>query len=198
MNGSTFGVRWWRLRHLGRNPLVRAGDRLESVALLAAVLIVLLALPFAGLLGSETYAGQSQEAQVQAATRHSVTATLLEDAPEEVTSARGTVAGGTANVVAAWTLRNGTPVTGTVVADKGSTAGSEVEIWLDQDGAVVSPPLRSDIVMANAIGVAAFAWFGVVALSAIGFSLVRWAFNRARYARWERDWERVRADWSLS
>jgi hypothetical protein len=198
MDRATSAVRWWRMPHLGRNPLVRTCDRVESALLTVVVLVVLLAVPVAGMLGSETYAQQRQEAQTQAATRHSATATLLEDAPDNAATGRSSTAGGTANVEAAWTLPNGTPATGIVVAKRGSEAGSEVEIWLDYNGSVVSAPLGSDVVVANAITIAVFAWLAVAAVSALACYLARMAFDRARYARWARDWERARNDWSRS
>lgn len=58
---STFSPRCWRLPCLGRKPLVRAWDRVETAAPSATVLFVLFAVPFAGLLGSALYDRQRAE-----------------------------------------------------------------------------------------------------------------------------------------
>lgn len=190
---STFRVtaRWWRWAHLRRNPLVRRWDRIESAVLLVLVLFVLAVVPLAAAVGSHTYAGESEQARYQAATRQPATAVLLADAPPQIATAYGMSLSGAAPVPATWALPGGAVRTGTVLAERGLKAGVSVPIWLDQNGNPVAAPLRSDIVVANAISVGAFLWFGAIAACAGVFLLVRCAANRARSAGWEREWARM-------
>lgn len=191
-------IGWWRLRHLGRNPLVRAWDRVESALLLVAILIVLLAVPVAAVLGSETYSKQREAIATESATRHQATAVLLAEAPGDIVSPRGIPVRGRAAVEATWRLPDGSSVTGVVSAERGTTAGSTVGIWLDENGVPVSVPRSVDAAVWNAVTVAVLAWLAAVAVCAGAFWLIRLALDRRRYARWERDWTRVDTDWSHS
>ncbi|HKS44969.1 MAG TPA: hypothetical protein VJT49_07585 [Amycolatopsis sp.] len=188
---STFSSRWWRLPHLGRNPLVRSWDRIETVTLAVAVLIALLAIPFAGLLGSSLYAGQRAEVAIEAATRHQTTARLLADAAPDTADARGISAGGTVPVDAVWLLPDGSARAGTVPVAKGATAGTKVPIWLDESGNRVSAPITTEVAAMNGITVAVLAWLGAVTVGAVGFGFVRWGLDRRRYAQWDDEWRRL-------
>jgi hypothetical protein len=190
MPGTTLAARWWRLLFLGRNPLVRRWDRLERNVVVAAVLLVLVAAPFAGMLGSNTYARESERARFETTTRHEVTATLLVDAPPASAGGRSATVGGTALVKATWTRSDGTRVTGDVLTAKGGIAGDKVTVWLDTRENPVSAPLREDVALWNAIGTALLSWLGFITFCGAGFWLAHLSVNRARYAEWEREWDR--------
>lgn len=190
MSGTTPVARWWRLIFLGHNPLVRRWDRLERNVLVVAMLVVLIAVPFAGMLGSNTYARESERARFETATRHQVTATLLVDAPPASAGGRNATVGGTALVKGTWARSDGTRVTGEVLTARGGLAGDRVSVWLDTTERPVSAPLREDIAMWNAIGMVLFSWLGLITLCGAAYWLAHLHFNRARYAEWEREWER--------
>jgi hypothetical protein len=185
-------VRWARLLWLGGNPLARRSDRAERAVLVVAILLALVAVPFAALLGSHTYERESLRARTESATRHQVTAILLADAPSAAMSGRGTEVGGVAPVPATWTRSDGAPASGTVLAHKGSFAGDRVRIWLDGKDELVPPPLREDLALWHGIGMGLLAWLAAVAVVALLCWVVHLGFNRARYAAWGREWQRDR------
>lgn len=49
-------VRWWRLRPWSPNPLIRGSDRIETVAVIVMVAVVVLLVPIAGAIGTVSYA----------------------------------------------------------------------------------------------------------------------------------------------
>lgn len=186
------GIRWWRLAHLGRNPLVRRGDRWESAFLAVVALLVLAVVPFAWHLGRETYEHQRAAAVAAAADRYPVTATLLADAPAQEFSPHGIPADGTGAVQAAWRTANGQERSGIVAAERGTAAGTVVPIWLDRAGnAVASPPERGDALLV-AIMTAAMAWLAFALSGAAAFLFVRHLDDRRRARRWEAEWAAFR------
>ncbi|HET6502399.1 MAG TPA: hypothetical protein VFG87_16710 [Amycolatopsis sp.] len=187
---TSFAVRWGRLVCLGRNPLVRSSDRAERRVLVVALLVVLLALPLAWLAGSRTYQHESLRAQTEQATRHPATAVLLADGPPDTTTAQTASAGGSDLVLATWTRADGTTRTGTVAADAGTSAGERVSIWLDGQDNPVAPPMRADLAIWNGAGLGIFVWLGVIGLCTLVWFLIHLRLNKARYAQWERAWER--------
>lgn len=190
MTGTTLVARWWRLLFVGHNPLARRSDRLERNVLVVAVLVVLVAVPFAGMLGSDTYVRESERARFETATRHQVTATLLVDAPPASAGGRNTTVGQTALVKGTWTRSDGTQAAGNVLTLRGGLAGDRVSVWMDTAENPVSAPLREDVAMWNAIGTALFSWLGLIGFCGAVFWLMHLGFNRVRYAEWEREWER--------
>lgn len=194
-DGQAVLTRLWRRVHPGRNPLVRPSDRVESWVLLLALLVPLLALPFAAALGSDTYARQTQDARVQASTRHQATAVLVEDAPPPDPTANPGGSGQRVMAAAQWRLPDGGLRTGDIVVDTGTPAGTEVSIWLDARGAPVTAPLTPGTVAWNAVAVAVTAWLGVVLVSALGYVLTRRLLDRRRYARWQHEWTRLETEY---
>ncbi|MBK1782786.1 Rv1733c family protein [Prauserella cavernicola] len=174
----------------GRNPLARSSDRVEGAVLLLALLIPLVAVPFAVTLGSDAYARESRVAAVEATTRHETTAVLLADA---TITEPGAYSGGrqTVTVRGEWRLPNGNHRTGRVVADVGLRKGSHVPVWLDRSGQRVDAPRTATMVTWNAIAVAITVWLGIVVVSALGFWGVRVLLDRARWLRWQREWHLV-------
>lgn len=125
----------------GRNELATAGDRLEGAALALAVVVALLAVPFAGAGGSELHARQRAQATSERETHRPVEAVLVQDAPPAVeVDDRGTVLE-TTPVPATWAGPEGQVLTGDVQAHFGALAGTTVRIWIDGRGGVTPPPL---------------------------------------------------------
>ena len=53
MQTFTIGLgRYWWMRALGRNPLVRRSDRVEALAVALAIVITVVATPIAGAIGT--------------------------------------------------------------------------------------------------------------------------------------------------
>lgn len=175
----------------GRNPLTRTGDRVESAVALVALVIALLGVPIAATLGSEVHARESVTSVQQLGARHQTTATLLEDSPPGVATA-----GITADVQAVWRAPDGTPHRGVVAAFHDLKAGSEVPVWIDEHGALTTPPLTSEGAVITAVGSAALTWLGLVLVLCVTHLLVVHAIRRRHLALWERDWAVVEPEWT--
>ncbi|WP_229908254.1 Rv1733c family protein [Amycolatopsis oliviviridis] len=184
----------WRRIHPGRNPLARITDRIEAAILIGGVVAALLGIPLAAAAGSEAYATMMARSAVEMATRHATTATLLEDAPPARIGVDGTPSTETARVRARWELSDGTFQEGPATADLGASAGERVTVWLDQADAVVAPPVRPLDATSTGIGVGVGVWLIAVTLLAAACLLALCLLNRARWAAWDREWERLGSD----
>ncbi|HVW40617.1 MAG TPA: hypothetical protein VHC18_04640 [Amycolatopsis sp.] len=203
MNGP-FGrtARFWRRIHLGRNPLARRSDRVEAALLLVVVLGLLLALPFAALVGTHTYGGQHALADQQRATRHQATATLIEDAPTSAAASDGVYVNGgietTTGVHATWTVAGGAEKVGTITADPGTPAGAKVPVWLSDSGEPVPAPMTASDVTTTSMLAGIFTWL-IAALALAGlYWATRLILDRRRSARWDREWAHVGNRWARS
>ncbi|GIF21921.1 hypothetical protein Ate02nite_46510 [Paractinoplanes tereljensis] len=167
----------------GRNPLRRREDRLEgwlnAVLLLAFLLI---GSTLAAHLSRSTYREQTRVVAWERQHRFEVWAMLLET-PTPAAKAR-------------WKAPDGTPRVGRVIADPAtSVAGTWVTVWVDENGAPASPPLRrSPVTSAAGVAIAA------IILVAVGILLVwlpcRLLLNRFRLRAWQAEWLRVGPRWS--
>ncbi|HJQ46366.1 MAG TPA: hypothetical protein VJ870_08585 [Amycolatopsis sp.] len=162
---------------------------------------LLIAIPLAVLVGTKTYGGQAALADQQRATRHLVTATVIEDVPTTVQASQGDSLlglGATTGVRAAWPVAGGAQKVGTISADPGTTAGTKVPVWLSDSGDPVSAPMtQSDVASSSALA-GIFAWL-VVAVGLVGlYWTVRLILDRRRSARWDREWAHVGGRWARS
>jgi hypothetical protein len=172
-------------RLFGGNPLVRASDRLEALVLVLAVGMSLLAAPIAAAVGTAVYDSRSNFYAEQAQTRHTVTATVIDDGvalnpPTKTMTAR-----------ARW-FAAGAEHTGAVKARKTMKPGDSIEIWVDQDGSQVGPPIRS--AADEAVAAALAIWLSVAIAAAALLAGARAILNRARHARWQNDFDDLVGD----
>jgi hypothetical protein len=183
------------VRRLGidANPLRRGLDRIETLVILAALVVAALAIPVAAAAGTNAQAGAATEAARQRAESRSVPARTLDDA---VAPLRAGPIASLVSVSVAWVDDAGEPQQGTVAIERGTKAGSEVSIWVDARGRQVHPPAsQSDttaVGVSTAIGVLMAAWatLGVIVLGAR-----RW-LDRCRLRTWEIDWRRIAPLWT--
>ncbi|MEU8511089.1 hypothetical protein AB0C76_05805 [Kitasatospora sp. NPDC048722] len=173
-----------------RNPVRRTSDRVQWWLARILLAVVVAGLPAAAVsVGLLTYHAQVRTAQLQSAARHTVTARLTTDAAvnRDYTKVPAT---------AAWTAPDGTGRTATVQVWPGEPAGTQVPLWVDDHGTVVSAPItRSQAATAGWTAAAAAA--GSVSL----LCLTAWkgtvrALNHHRYAQWEAEWNQVEPRWS--
>ncbi|OBB65860.1 hypothetical protein [Mycobacterium sp. 852014-50255_SCH5639931] len=166
-------------RLLGRNPLVRASDRVEALLVVLAVAVSLFTVPVAATVGTAVHESRSRVYAEQIQTRRPVTATVVGDSHPRTDLESPTV-----RAPARWPVA-GAERTGDVVAPLGVKIGDELEIWVDDEGSPVSRPKMS--ARDEAVAVAVAIWC-VVSLSVAGlFAVARDALDRARYARWQHD-----------
>ncbi|MFI7117392.1 hypothetical protein [Amycolatopsis sp. NPDC049868] len=183
-----------RLLCFQRNPLIRWSDRLEAALVLVAVLLALLAVPFAAAAGSGAYAEGRGRAAEQAASRQETTAVLLADAPPAHVRLDGVPLDEKVDVVARWTAPGGVIREGRVTVDAGMVTGNEVRIWLDASGHPTEAPVTADDALSQGIGVGAGLWLGWITLVTAIFLACRAALGRCRAAEWAREWRRVAQD----
>lgn len=175
--------RWLFVQRLfGRNRLVRASDRAEALVLVLAVVVSLLIVPIAAAVGTAVYDSRSNLYAEQAQGRRTVTATVIDD------SAAVRPRSKTMTAHARWFVA-GAEHTGQVRARTTLKPGDSVEIWVDENGSHVGPPMGSAAEEAMA---AAFAiWLGTATAAALLYVGTRAVLNRARDARWQRDFENL-------
>jgi hypothetical protein len=181
--------------------LARRSDRVEAAMMIVAVLGLLIAFPLAVIVGTTTYHGQSTISAGQQSSRHPATATLIETAPTPVPAADGAYLGtgaGAAGVRARWTVAGGAERIGTVSADAGSPAGTQVPIWVSDAGNAVPAPMSQSDVATTSVLAGVFSWL-VVALGATGlYWSARLILDRRRATRWDREWAHVGGRWARS
>ncbi|MEU5890399.1 hypothetical protein ABZ835_26645 [Streptomyces sp. NPDC047461] len=187
----------WRWR---RNPLRRATDLAEAWVALAALLLILVVAPVAGVVvGGLAQDSLQESVRNQRVTRHVVTATVtreLDRSPLDADPETSTGREMRTRVLADWTAPDGTSQHGPVLANlKDPHRGDHFTIWTDAQGQIVARPLDSATATTHAV----LAGFGA-ALLGIGLvesarRLIVWRMVRRRYARWDQAWERVGPDW---
>ncbi|MEU9917080.1 hypothetical protein [Streptomyces sp. NPDC051001] len=187
----------WRWR---RNPLRRATDLAEAWVALAALLLILVVAPVAGVVvGGLAQDSLQESVRDQRGTRHVVTATVarkLNRSPLDADPETSTGREMRTRVLADWTSPDGTAHHGPVLANlKDPHRGDHFTIWTDAQGHIVARPLDSATATTHAV----LAGFGA-ALLGIGLvesarRLIVWRMVRRRYARWDQAWERVGPDW---
>ncbi|MBC6445881.1 Rv1733c family protein [Actinokineospora xionganensis] len=174
----------------GRCALARPSDWIEAGCLLILVLLLMVTVPVAGAVGSETYTTTSELARQQRDDRMPTTATLLEPAPGVDPGVLGEL------VRASWVRPDGQVAVGKVNVRQEAAAGDRVDIWVDRSGEVTLAPITEGgvVVAAVATGLIALC-LGVVGLL-LAYQLVRWALDRHRLRRWADEWTRVRVQWT--
>lgn len=173
--------RSWFARLLGYNPLVRGSDRIEALAVMLLVAIVLIAVPIFGAMGTALHDSRLRMYTEQAQSRHTVTATAVRDS-EMIVHANSVVFA----VTARWNA-SGLDHTGAIESPDSVGVGDHVEVWVDQRGIATEAPTPPGRAAEDALGVAVLSWL-VVAATALSFRLLLGArLNRSRHADWDRD-----------
>ena len=183
---DTFTVRlprWRSMRLFGRNPLIRAGDRVEALVVVFAVVVVLLAAPIAAAVGTAVYDSRSHLYAAQAQNPRTVTATVTGDK-----FVRQDTFGQMVTVPARW-FAAGTEHTGIVSATPGVKTGDSIDVWVAEDGSHIGPPLRT--ALDAAVAAAEAIWFGAAMAAAGLVAATRAILNRARHARWQQDFDKL-------
>ena len=180
---DTFTVRLPRwpilLRLLGRDPLVRTTDRIEALVLVLAVVVSLLAAPITAAVGTAVYDSRRDVYAEQDHTRHIVTATIT-----DVPAAQNILRTNTATMAARWSAA-GAEHTGAVTAQSATEPGDQVEIWVDDSGALTDEPTPTTRAGVDAVTAALFMWAGVTAAAAILLAATRAVCDRIRASRWQ-------------
>lgn len=191
--GESTVLRWLRLLGFGRNPLRRRVDRLESVMLLGAMFVALLAIPAALVLGSTIHDQSERTASEQRSVLRRVEARTLEETASAVPSTPGQVV---ARARVGWLDASGAQREAPTDVLIGTKVGTALTIWLDSSGAIVRAPSKPGD--STALGAAAgstlvmLIWPSLCGLVWLG----RRSLDRRRAEDWEREWERVSPRWT--
>ncbi|MDT5290007.1 MAG: hypothetical protein QOF88_4896 [Mycobacterium sp.] len=178
-------VRWY-VHALGVNPLIRITDRLEALAVLAALMSALIAIPAAAQAGNLVYESAAHTADEQAHDRHAVQALVVEGSRRMPTDPEGPAADGPASVRAQW--RDGTHMrTEQITSPSMAKAGESLTIWLDGTGKVVAAPMTADDAGLSVAVAAGTVWIAIVACAALAAFLIRRGLDRSRDHAWERE-----------
>ncbi|WP_051574629.1 hypothetical protein [Mycobacterium sp. URHB0044] len=177
----TFGVfRSWVVKLIGRHPLVRASDRAEARLMLLAIFVAMLAIPVAGAVGTSVHDVRAKFYAEQAASRHTVTATAIEDTTTVVRPDAVSF-----NVRARWDAA-GTNHIDTISWPKRAKAGDREAIWVDSHGRQAPDPAAPGRAGLDAVGAAVSLWLVVAAAMVTLAYAVRSRLDRARFAAWDR------------
>jgi hypothetical protein len=175
-----------------RNPLRRATDRAETVVLILLAVLFLAGAPLCALAaGGAMHSAAQRAANAQLASRYLVTAKI-------VTATGKPASGGslTTEVLAEWTMPDGTVVNTEMAVPIGITPGDHVKLWSTHDGRLTTQPIAESQVtsltdLAAVAGVTALAM--LVSLAGV---LARWWLNRRRIAAWDADWRSTGPRWT--
>jgi hypothetical protein len=170
-----------QLRALGFNPLIRASDRLEALAVLAVLGTALFAVPVAAQAGTQIYDAGVRTAHEQAHSRHFVEAVVVDGSTGLPADPDGAD-----YVRAQW--REGTQLrTEQIITPATIEAGDRIKVWLDDTGKVVAAPLTMADANLSALVGAGTVWVAIVACSAVVAFVIRRVLDRTRDRAWERE-----------
>ncbi|WP_431895243.1 Rv1733c family protein [Nonomuraea sp. bgisy101] len=172
------------------NALRRPSDRLEAAALAVTAILLVLSVWPAVLVAEHV----SEQERKDAAERHHVLATLLEDALAiPLSLGRGASPG--KRVAVRWVTPEGEQRTGTVALQKAAGKGSTVRVWIDGAGELTTPPPTPGTIGFTSISTAVLVVMGAAWVLYGGFLGFRRALDRRRYAGWDRAWAQANARW---
>jgi hypothetical protein len=171
---------------VGQNPLIRRSDRVQSRTKNIIITLMILMIPVSAWLGMNTLSTQQTNVAEQQYSRHQVTATTLaEAAPGSPLVQSDFAVESNATVDATWTYDGGDH-TGQVSVITGAPAGTEVPIWVDNDGVRSTQPITGSDATAGAL----FTGFGsLLAISLLLYGVycaLRFRLDSQRDADWDR------------
>lgn len=186
-------ARWLGLDH---NPLRRTVDRAETGVRLAALVLLLTAVPagvfVAGRTGDHLFLRQ---AHAQQSADHQVTAVLTQDAPTTGTvdpyaSVQITWA------TAGWTAPNGTAHSGQVLVPAGAPKGTTTRIWINAADAITDAPTGHKDIMAEVAVTATVTGIVLILLLLGAEALAIRGLNRRRFSEWDAEWRAIEPRWT--
>ncbi|TCC49060.1 hypothetical protein E0H75_21190 [Kribbella capetownensis] len=190
--GPSWGLMLARRLGFGRSPLRRRLDRIQSLVVLTAVLVAVLMIPVAVTVSSRVTDSIERSDAVRRATLTQVQARALEETPPAIPEAG---AEATSRVRVSWTDPAGWLHEGRANVPLGTAKDAEVTIWLDQSGAIATPPRRpgDGAAVGGAVGLstAMVSWLLIAGLARL--SVV--PLDRRRLRDWDREWASVGPRW---
>jgi hypothetical protein len=180
-----------QLRRFGfgrHNPLRRRVDRIESTAILVAILAGLIAVPVGAAFGMWVRERSEQHAAQQRSVLQTVQARTAEDAPVGMPDVPGQVAAGSRVL---WQDSDGSVREGRADVSLGTKANTELTIWLDRSGAIAAAPRPAGDSAALGGGAGLAAVLGSWFLLWLLVLAARVPLERRRMLEWQDEWLRV-------
>ncbi|SER49225.1 hypothetical protein SAMN04487983_101760 [Streptomyces sp. yr375] len=178
------------------NPLRRRSDVVEAWTALVVAVLLLVAVPLAGVLAGRWAHDDAQAvATQQRAERHRVRAEVVGQVPETLPSADG-ARERTYRVTVRWTPSGEKARTVTARVPESARRGDTVDVWLDTHGRSVAPPTSGTLVWQHTLTMATCAAGGTAAVVLLGHVVVRRVAMRHRLDEWEREWTRTEPQWT--
>jgi hypothetical protein len=184
----------WHRFTLGSGPLKRSTDRIQVMARVLLVLTVLIAVPIALAVGTATGSSLRSVADAQAASRHQVDATLVEEPVVPLNSSEHVAL--TTEVAATWIDATGAFRDGVVRAPVDADVGSTVVVWIDDSGDVTAAPMAGSQVVGQVVLASLATFAGISMTASVGYLVLRRLLERSRMRRWAEGWATVEPVWS--
>lgn len=191
---ESFTIGWPRLRiltGLGRNQLLRISDRVESIATVCTLLIVILAVPVAAAFGTTVHDRRSLIDAEYLASIHQTQATVVGDATPE-SGPQYTVFYSTP---VQW-YSGGHSRTATIDWRDRVRVGDQIALWVNESGEFASTPAPPDQAARDGITVAIVLWMIIIGAASGVLWLLRWRLDAARLASWDRELDALADDGS--
>ncbi|WIV59208.1 Rv1733c family protein [Amycolatopsis nalaikhensis] len=170
----------------------RASDQLEAAIVVVVALLAIASVAVVGTLSVADYGRMESAVATQVHSRRLVIADVHPGSPVHVAAGGGSRGPSLTAVAATWSTPSGHLQRGVVEVATGSALPRHVQIWTDQSGRQVAPPLTGVEVFITAV-LGGVLWESI-ALVALGgcYLLGRRILDRRRAQQWERAWSRWR------
>nr|WP_157171165.1 hypothetical protein [Nocardia araoensis] len=169
---------------------MRASDRWEALLGLLVGMVVVIAIPVAGAVGTAGYTGAGERIRAENSAKVAVTATVVGEPAPVATTARYDGAEVRLEAPVRWS-HDGREGAATVEVPGAVESGSRITVWFDPTGKPTTPPRpSSDAAWAGiAFGSVALLemWCGATAV----LLSTGWLFGRLRCARLDAEWRRL-------
>lgn len=177
---------------VGRNPLRRPSDRLETVLLWCALLVALLMIPVGAAVGTGVHDALDASAARQRASLSETQARTLESTERMFPSSPGDML---SRARVSYVDQQGMQREGTASVVIGTKAGVEVTIWLDRSGNIATAPRSSSDSAAYGVTVGFLTVLGSWLLVWGLFTLARIPLDRRRLRDLDAEWYAVAPRW---
>ena len=186
-------ARWLGLTY---SPLRRGSDRAEVAVRLAALVLLIVAVPIAVIaVGRWTDHEALRQARAQAAADRPVRAVLLQDSPGS--GAPDPYSAVEVNwVPGRWTGPDGTARTADVLAPAGAPKGSTVATWVDGSGKITDPPAAHNEVIGDVVVAGTLTFLGSLFVLLGSQAMACRALDRRRLSAWEAEWRAIGPLWT--
>lgn len=204
---------WQVFRIVGRNPLLRRCDRIEALVALVGVVVMLIAVPLAGLAASVVYTDRGRQYAHEALTRQVVTAAVVTADTTDAGTASAAASQpaaptdgrtnpirpnspfdlGAVVVTARWNSPAGER-TGAIQTNNPVEAGQYLRIWVGPGGNPVHPPTPAYRAVIDAAIIAVAILLGVPAVMSCLLAATRWRTDRARDTQWDSEIRSLQSD----